>query len=374
LRFSKAHRPADIPQSLGNTLLGPSEFRELVSGRRRGVVAALSRAALGALEVPYAAAVGWRNRRYDAGRATVTRVAVPVVSVGNITLGGTGKTPTVEWLARWFAERGLRVALVSRGYGASAGRPNDEALELAHRLPQVPHVQDADRVRGARRAIAQFGCQLVILDDAFQHRRIARDLDIVLVDALEPFGFGHVFPRGTLREPLEGWGRAHVIMLSRADLVDAAARATIRRQVLCHAPSAIWVEASHSPVCLESPDGAEQPLTALAGRQIAAFCGIGNPAGFRHALARCGYQVTAIREFADHFAYSAADVEALARWSGGFDVEAVVCTVKDLVKIAQRWPGAKPLYALSSRLQVLTGRDELESNLLALAETARAAG
>ena len=185
-----------------------STFREIVSGRRQGLTASLARAALGALEVPYTTAVRLRNRHYDRSPSAVQRVPVPVVSIGNLTLGGTGKTPTVEWLARWFADRQVRVGLASRGYGSKPGAPNDEALELAQKLPGVPHVLDRDRVRGAQQLIDQFGCELIILDDGFQHRRLGRDLDIVLIDALEPVGFGHVFPRGTLREPLEGWSRA----------------------------------------------------------------------------------------------------------------------------------------------------------------------
>ena len=113
--------------------------------------------------------------------------------------------------------------IVSRGYGARGG-PNDEARELAWKLPGVPHVQDPDRVAAARRAIREFGCQVLVLDDAFQHRRIGRDLDIVLLDALEPLGYEHVFPRGTLREPVEGLARADVVALSRADLLTADQR------------------------------------------------------------------------------------------------------------------------------------------------------
>lgn len=343
--------------------LGPSEFRDLVSGRRRGFAATLARAALRAIETPYAAAVRLRNWRFDTGRAPAHRAEVPVVSVGNITLGGTGKTPTVEWLARWFAERGVRVGIVSRGYGAEPGRPNDEALELAESLPEVPHVLDRDRVRGARRAIAEFGCQLLVLDDGFQHRRLARDFDLVLVDALEPFGFGHVFPRGTLREPLSGWARADALVLTRVEQVDEAARSRIREQAQRYAPRALWLEATHAPYALRAASGDEQPLASLAGRRIAAFCGIGNPAGFQGALARSGYEVAGAREFADHFAYAAPDVAELARWSDGLDVAAVVCTRKDLVKIGDRWPGAKPLWALAGRLEITSGHDELEAAL-----------
>jgi tetraacyldisaccharide 4'-kinase len=354
------------PTTDGNTLFGPSEFRAFVSGQKKGPSATLVRAALRVLEIPYTAAVRWRNRRYDLGRAKVTRVDVPVVSVGNLTLGGTGKTPTVEWLARWFTERGVRVALVSRGYGAAAGRANDEALELARNLPEVPHVQDADRVRGARRAIAEHLCQLVILDDGFQHRRIARGVDIVLVDALEPFGFRHVFPRGTLREPLTGWSRANVLVLTRAELLGSDQRARIRDQVLRYAPHAVWAEATHAPESLESPAGDHQPLETLAAQPIAAVCGIGNPAGFRHALAGCGYQVVAAREFADHYPFTDADLAALGTWADALDVAAVVCTGKDLVKIANRWRAKTPLCSLRSRLKFLSGQRELEATLAPL--------
>jgi tetraacyldisaccharide 4'-kinase len=351
-------------------VLDPYEFRELISGRRRGPRAALLRAALGVLETPYSAAVRVRNWRYDAGRAKVHRAGAPVISVGNITLGGTGKTPCVEWLARWFATRGVRVGLVSRGYGSQQGHPNDEALELAQKLPGVPHVLDPDRVRGANRAIDALRCQIVLLDDGFQHRRLARDFDLVLIDALEPFGFRHVFPRGTLREPLSGWARADALVLTRSELVDGPRRAEIRREAQRYAPGALWLEATHAPQALRAASGQEQPLDTLKGRRVASFCGIGNPAGFRHALDRCGYDVAATRTFADHFAYPPPALAELARLADGLDVAAVVCTHKDLVKIGDRWPGKTPLWAVSSRLEIVTGQAELEARLEQLAARA----
>ena len=189
-------------------MLRPSEFRDLVSGRRKGLLATLARGVLRVVEVPYTIAVSMRNRRYDRGTAEVHNVGVPIITVGNLTLGGTGKTPMVKWLAQRFQNAGLRVAIVSRGYGAAEGKHNDEALELAQALPNVPHIQNRDRVAAAQQAIREFKSQLMLLDDGFQHRRLGRDLDIVLLDALEPFGFEHVFPRGTLREPLAGLQRA----------------------------------------------------------------------------------------------------------------------------------------------------------------------
>ncbi len=351
------------PAIVGAIVLGPSEFRDLVSGKRQGVWPALLRGVLRAAEVPYTAAVGWRNRRYDNRRASITQVDVPVVSVGNITLGGTGKTPMVEWLARWFSDRAVRVVLISRGYGAASGTPNDEAKELAKKLPHVPHLLDADRVRAANKAVADLGAQILVLDDAFQHRRMARDLDIVLIDALEPFGYHHVFPRGTLREPLCGWARADVFVLTRAEMLDAEQRTAICQRVRQYNTTAAWIESSHAPRCLESASGQEQPLDTLAGQPIVAFCGIGNPAGFRHALAGCDYRLTDMREFADHHAYTDADLEAIASWTNALDAAAVVCTGKDLVKIGDRWPGQKPLWALSSRLQILSGQQALEAAL-----------
>ncbi len=293
-----------------------------------------------------------------------------MVSVGNLTLGGTGKTPLVEWLARWFTTRGVRVALVSRGYGAVAGRPNDEALELAQSLPDVPHIQNPDRVQAAGQAVRERDAQLILLDDGFQHRRLARDLDILVVDALEPFGFGRVFPRGTLREPLAGCGRAQAIALSRSDLVTADERDVIRREFARLTPRAAWIELRSSPRCLVNQSGEQRDVAELAGRPSAAFCGIGNPEGFRQQLAGLGYRLADFREFADHQRYGQAEIDWLAAWLGSLGVAAAVCTRKDLVKLPHDRLGQVPLWALAIELEVVAGRDELEALLAAVAARA----
>jgi tetraacyldisaccharide 4'-kinase len=343
-----------------------SDFRDLVSGHKRGVSAAALRTLLRGAEVAYAAAMRWRNRRYDRGRWPIERVAAPVISVGNITLGGTGKTPMVEWLARWYRARSVRVALVSRGYGAEQGAANDEALELEERLPDVPHVQNRDRVAASRMAIEEFESQLILLDDGFQHRRLARDLDVVLIDALEPFGFEHVFPRGTLREPLAGLARAHVVALSRADMVASKDRVGIETRLRHYAPQADLIELVHRPRSLVGADHREQPLDTIVGRRVAAFCGIGNPASFRHTLARLGAQVVEMREFADHHAYTRDDVDDLGRWVESLDVEVVVCTAKDLVKLRLERIGGRLLWALAIELEITRGQERLESRLAEL--------
>lgn len=327
----------------------------------------MARAALRAAELPYTAAVAWRNRRYDSGRAAVHRLPVPVVSVGNLTLGGTGKTPFVEWLARWFVARGVRVALVSRGYKAAGGEPNDEARELSEKLPGVPHFQHPNRLLAGRRAIDEAGAELILLDDAFQHRRLARDLDIVLVDACEPFGFGHVFPRGTLREPLAGMARADVVVLTRADMLPPAERRAIWDKLARLAPAALRLEVGQRPQSLRAAKGAEQGVSSLAGRRVAAFCGIGNPAGFRHVLTGCGYELVALREFPDHHHYTAADLDELSRWAASLDVAAVLCTHKDLVKLPVEHLAGKRLWALLAELEFYSGLPAVEAALGGLA-------
>ncbi len=348
-------------------MLSPADFREIVSGRRRGPVAALARLGLAAIEVPYTWAVRWRNYGYDRGHSPAERVSVPVVSVGNLTLGGTGKTPLVAWIARHLLDRGLRVTLISRGYGAERGKQNDEARELAEKLPGVPHLQNPDRVSAAHRAIAEHHCEAILLDDGFQHRRIARDLDIVLLDAADPFGGGRVFPRGMLREPIAGLRRADVVALSRADMATADERKRIRDVVAQRNPAALWIEMCHAPQSLRAANGQTAPLDSLRGVRVAAFCGIGNPAGFRHTLAECGYNVAELREFPDHHAYTEHDAAELDAWAKSLQAQALVCTHKDLVKLAEL-ATTVPLWAVEIGLRFTCGEKELRDRLNTLFE------
>ncbi|MCE5269242.1 MAG: tetraacyldisaccharide 4'-kinase [Planctomycetaceae bacterium] len=329
-------------------------------------MAGLLRAALRVVETGYAGAIRWRNRRYDSGAAPSHRVGVPVVSVGNLTLGGTGKTPMVHWIARSLEQQGVRVAIVSRGYGAADGGANDEAVEMRRLLPNVPHVQNPNRVAAARKAIANTGCQLILLDDGFQHRRLARDLDIVLLDALEPFGYGHVFPRGLLREPIDALRRADAVVLSRADLVAPSRRTEIWQTVRRHAPEAIRAEVMHAPKVLVSADGKELPLGEICEKPVAAFCGIGNPEGFRRTLESCGCQLAAFREFPDHHRYTPSDLEQLAAWCDNLGVEAAICTGKDLAKLAVNRLAKTSLWSLQIEMDFLAGQDELASRLRTL--------
>lgn len=362
---SRFHRLTSIPPILPtfhppcHRVFEPSDFYDLVSGKRRGLGAVAARAVLCLAEVPYTAVVRYRNRRYDRRPSDVTRVEVPVISVGNLTLGGTGKTPMVKWIARHLRGRDRRVAILSRGYGATAGAKNDEALELEQALPDVPHLQSPDRVGIARAAIDELESEVLLLDDGFQHRRLGRDLDIVLLDATQPFGFNHVFPRGMLREPLSGLGRAGVVCLSRADLVDESTRQAIRQRAARWAPDAAWCEVTHAPAALLNASGDEAAMSDLAGAQVFGFCGIGNPDAFRKTLEAAGAELVGWRQFPDHHGYTADDVAELSESITKAGATMAVCTQKDLVKLRVAQLGDIPLWAVVVEIEFLAGKQAL---------------
>jgi tetraacyldisaccharide 4'-kinase len=336
-------------------------YRALVRGETRGLWPGLQRLGLWAASVPYSWATRLRNRLYDAGWKRIHQATVPVVSVGNLTLGGTGKTPCVEYVARFYRELDFRVAILSRGYGSTTGC-NDEALVLEENLPDVPHLQGADRVALARIAVEELESEVLVLDDGFQHRRLARDLDVVLVDATDPWGQGYLFPRGLLREPRRGLRRAGVVVLTRCDLVEESVRQRLRNLIGCLAPEVPVVEASHRPVALVNLERSA-PLESLGERPVAAFCGIGNPDAFRATLTRLGGQIRAFRTYPDHHAYTRSDVEDLRAWARQQDDGVVVTTQKDLVKLRLARIGDRDLWALRIRLTIEAGQELLDGKL-----------
>jgi tetraacyldisaccharide 4'-kinase len=342
-------------------MLSAEAYRALVRGETRGLWPSLQRLGLWAVSVPYRWATRLRNGLYDGGWKRIHRAKIPVVSVGNLTLGGTGKTPCVEYVARHYRELDLRVAILSRGYGSRVSR-NDEALVLQENLPDVPHLQGGDRVALAQRAVQELESEVLVLDDGFQHRRLARDLDLVLVDATEPWGQGYLFPRGLLRETPRGLRRAGVVVLTRCDLVEDSVRRCLRQRIGRFAPNAPVVETSHRPVELVNSKR-KAPLELLRQRPLAAFCGIGNPEAFRVTLTRLGGQVRAFRTYPDHHAYTRTDVEDLCAWARQQEDGLVVTTQKDLVKLRLAQLGDQDLWALRIRFTVEAGQDVLERRL-----------
>lgn len=280
----------------------------------------------------FAAASQVRRIAYDRGWLAAERVGAPVLSVGNLVAGGAGKTPAALALARMLAARGRRPAVVSRGYRGIDGR-NEEA-QLA---PDMPTVCDPDRVRGARTALAQ-GADCIVLDDGLQHRRIHRDLDLVVVDATRPWGdadggAGWMLPLGYRREALAALARAQVAWISRGHLAPERA-AGLRARL---AGMGLTVVAEDAP---------ERRITALDGADAAAptgevvlASGIGNPLGFELDARDLGWRVRASLRFRDHHHYTAADAAAIAVHAAG---ATMVVTAKDAVKLAPLWPAGAP--------------------------------
>ena len=341
-------------------------YLDLISGNRRGLAAAFSRAGLTLISGPYALAVSLRNLACDVGLARVHPAGIPVVSIGNITTGGTGKTPFAGWVARWYRERGVRVCLVSRGYGAELGAPNDEALVLEQLCPDVPHLQAPDRVRSAQVAREELASQLILLDDGFQHRRLARDLDIVLIDALNPFGHGHLLPRGLLREPRRGLRRARQLVVTRVDQANPAALSRLRTELHALHPRADIAEVAFPITGLISAAGRRETLGILRQQRIAGFCGIGNPASFEASLASAGAELIAFQAWADHQVYGREEIAQIESWLRQQRPQLVITTQKDLVKIQSECLAGVPLWALEQGVQVTAGGEELERNLAAI--------
>ena len=315
-------------------------------------------------------------------------VDAPVISVGNLSAGGTGKTPTTVWLVRALQRRGLVPAIVSRGYrsadhGDAAG-PNDEARMLASLLPEVPHVQDRDRVDAARRAL-DMGADVVVADDGFQHRRLARDLDIVLVDALRPWGLPRppgephappvraLIPRGLMREPLSALRRADVVVITRADRVEQGALAALRRTLSEAAPGVPIATAVHAPVgvrALRADGGSEsRPVASLRGLEVDLLSGIGNPEAFEASARATGAIVVRHRAFPDHHPFTAADLEGLGA------ERPVLTTAKDAARLEGRDGGDLPprMLVLDVEVELIDGVRHVEGALDRLPAAAAAA-
>jgi tetraacyldisaccharide 4'-kinase len=272
-----------------------------------------------------------------------------VISVGNITTGGTGKTPTVIMLVKELQRMGRKPAVLTRGYGApkledgSRGK-SDEVMVIEHDCAGVPVVVNGDRVAGGREAIEKHGADVLVVDDGFQHRQLARDLNIVLVDATEPMGIPGVLPRGTWREPPYNLKRANMIMLTRCEQVSpelADLAAGLLTQWV--SPRSIFQQRT-AVTGLYDEVGNPVPLVAGAsgesGRRVAVFAGIGNPQGFLHTVQSLGMHVATGCWFDDHHLYKVPeDFENLARVSRERNLEAWVTTLKDWVKLNDKKVG-----------------------------------
>jgi len=338
-------------------------FLSLIRGQKRGAWPCIQRMGLWALSVPYGWITQGRIWLFDRGWKKTHEVSVPVISVGNLTLGGTGKTPCVEYVARYYRNRDLRVALLSRGYGTKAG-PNDEALVLEENLPDVPHLQGKDRVGLAQVAMEELESEVLVLDDGFQHQRLRRNLDLVLIDATNPWGYGYLFPRGLLRERPQGLRRAQVAMITRCDLVPKNILDALKQRIQNVAPGIPMVETAHKPAAWINANKRTVPLETLNRRPLAGFCGIGNPDAFRSTLTNLGAKLVDWRVFPDHHAYTRDDVESLRTWARQLPPDTILATTqKDLVKIRMDRLGDREVWALQIQLEVVQGKVVLDEKL-----------
>jgi tetraacyldisaccharide 4'-kinase len=290
-----------------------------------------------------------------------------VVSVGNLTVGGTGKTPVVACLARLWSDRGRRVAILSRGYGGqsrnvaciSDGRHTykkppevgEEPYWLARTLPGVAVYTGACRYAAGLAAWQAFKPDLFLLDDGFQHFQLHRDLDLVLLDAASPFGNGGLLPRGPLREPLTALAAAQVLVLTRFDPERHQAQLTAIRAAF---PDKPVLTATITPVSVTAyPGGQSGTLAAMRHRPLMAFAGLARPEVFSATLQELGVDLKGCRIFPDHHAYSPAELDQLAAAARSLNAEGLVTTSKDWARLGEHWDVELPLWVLEVEARLM---------------------
>jgi tetraacyldisaccharide 4'-kinase len=326
-------------------------LHSLITDERRGFLAGVFRALLFILSLAYGLIVRVLSFIY---RIKPYRLKCRVVSVGNITLGGTGKTPFVEMLAQYLTGEGYKVAILTRGYGRKnssvvvlcGGRllevgqgaayevAGDEPLFLSQSLPRVPILVGRDRIKSAKEALKRFAPDVLILDDGFQHWRLARDLDIVLLDATCPFGNGHLLPRGVLREPLSSLKRTSLILITKADLIeDDAVLTNLKEKIkLLNQKAEVFISA-YEPKGLVDKDGNLHPASSICGIRVCAVSSIARPGSFEKKIADLGARIAVRFRFPDHYRYRPEDISEIINACQRENLEMIITTDKDLVRL-----------------------------------------
>ncbi len=364
----------------------------VIEDRRRGRMATLLRGLLRHLSHLYIAIVQTRLRLFQHGIFRHHTLGCQVVSVGNLTVGGTGKTPIVEIFARALQQNGRKVAILSRGYKkyepplwhklwhritfrelstpprvVSDGRhllldsmmSGDEPYMLASNLPDVAVVVDKDRVKGGRYAIGKLACDTLILDDGFQYLALKHRLDIVLVDRTNPFGNRRVLPRGILREPIRNIKRASFIFITKSNGDGAE---DLRRELRRYNPTAEIAECRHCARYLQDVfTGERKPLEHLRGLKVAAVSGIAVPKGFESELVRLGARLLYHKRYADHHRYTQQEIIDLINRSEQRGAEAIVTTEKDAVRFPKIERRDLPIFFLRVEFELLSGEEDFNA-------------
>jgi tetraacyldisaccharide 4'-kinase len=324
--------------------------------------------------LPYRAASAARNLLYDREILKQIKLPCPVISIGNITAGGTGKTPLAILVANLLRERGYRPAILSRGYGgagwplcvvsdgnrilATAAIAGDEPLLIAQSLPEVPVITGADRAKTGIYAVEKLAANILVLDDAFQHRRLFRDLNIVLLRGEKPFANGHVLPWGPLREPPCALKRADILVRTSSSGEVSTMSADPRL------PPLPQFQGAYHPLALRCM-GEELTVspTALQGKKICAFAGIAHPASFRETLTALGAKIVAFCTFPDHHPFSEADVADIQRAGTASGADMTVTTEKDGVRLTGHPTFLRTLFLLSVEMDILPSREEFATRI-----------
>ena len=345
------------------SILDHNSYRDLVSGAKKGFLNDLYRFGLRLISIGYSAGVRLRNFSYELGLSKSYKSSAGVISIGNITTGGTGKTPLVVWVCRLLQEKDIPCSVLTRGYMEKTSICADEPALLAKACPEAGVVVNPERVQGAKKAVEEFGSKILVMDDGFQHRRLRRDLDIVAIDATCPFGYGHVLPAGLLREPVSALRRALGVVITRYDQSEAVNSEKLVKQIQKAAPGAVIAKAAHRHSCAKTIKGVEISLEELKERKIFAFCGVGNPGAFLGNLDSYGFDVVGSKVFNDHHDYTEEDISQIYGTAKEAGADMILSTEKDWVKIAlptKEYPDIVFAY-LVLELDFIDGGDKIES-------------
>ncbi|MGH9345226.1 MAG: tetraacyldisaccharide 4'-kinase [Terriglobia bacterium] len=325
---------------------------------------------LAILATVYGCGSSARNAAYQRKWLKVRRLGRPVISIGNLTAGGTGKTPLVALIARLLLKGGLKPVILTRGYGRASGPPlialdpagerspdprqvGDEPALLAAELPEVPIVISASRVQAGRYAEERYQPDVHLLDDGFQHQQLARQLDIATLDTTQPLSDRAVIPAGRQRERCSALKRAHMVVLTRVEKVDMAASAPLERQVRgINSQSKIFHCRTKLSGWLSVADGRRLTADYPAGRDVYAFCGIGNPEAFFRDLARWDLSLAGRRSFHDHHVYTDSEIARLVIAANKIKAT-LVTTVKDVMNLPADWRHTLPAFACLIEAEIL---------------------
>jgi len=358
--------------------MNQDDFRKLISGQKSGPGASLLRLLLGAAAGGYSIAVRERNFLYSNGWLKAHRADAVVISIGNITVGGTGKTPLVVWLCKEiipdsrFQISNSQCAILTRGYKSRAQEHKstraqkiedyrDEPAILAESCPEVNVIVNPDRVAGAAEAINKFGAKVLIMDDGFQHRRLVRDLDIITIDGTQPFGYGKMLPAGLLREPVTSLKRAGAVVITRCDQVTETELSEIEKKLSAINPNMIIARSIHAPAYVKTTDNKETSLDHLKGKKIFAFCGIGNPGAFLNTIKSLSCDLAGEKIYNDHHHYTNDCLADIYEQAECLKADLILTTQKDWTKIKRLALLKKdiPLGYIGIEIKFLAGEDKL---------------